>query len=169
MDSLGGFQARSVACATDWAVDRNFGALMKCYTDMGFTDECSRLWAHYTVANTLLCAGSCITKSGEVLLAGDPPACEYTSCVTCAQDKYPLDSVLYELSGYTLVGGSVLDRKPFPCSDYDPLKLDPCVDAVPAPPTVSPAPTGMVMGAPSSAPRPASHLASLLLGLAAAI
>ena len=127
MDTLEGFESRTVVCATAWLGSRNFGNLVDCFTGMGFTQGCSTLWAHYTLLNALLCAAVCLPDSSTNLVKLiEGPDCAYTNCVKCAAEDYPLNEILDDLSGHTVLGGAIVDRKPLPCSEYTPLVYDPC-------------------------------------------
>jgi hypothetical protein len=78
----------SVVCATSYTFgpdNTRFDTLVKCYTDIGFTNDCATLWAHYGATNAVECAVVCLPdpSTSESLLFGDPPECEAQSCLTC--------------------------------------------------------------------------------------
>jgi hypothetical protein len=118
----------TVLCATSYALNRDFDALVACYHDkLNVTDECSKLWAHYSAANVGLCANVCASAATteEVDLNGPPPECELSDCLQCSNSTFQADFDI--LSGRTLVHSGVTGRVAWPCNDFFPVVHDPCV------------------------------------------
>jgi len=120
MSSLDNIAPRTTFCAVSYLTSKDFEALINCMFDIGYTEECALEWAHYTVLNTLLCAGDCIPDTSNTIVGnGPPPECELTSCFACAQEKFRLDDVHYQMTGYSGVKGGIIDRAPsYNCSDF---------------------------------------------------
>ena len=133
MSSLDNIAPRTNFCAVSYLTSKDFEALINCMFDIGYTEECALEWAHYTVLNTLLCAGDCIPDTSNTIVGnGPPPECELTSCFACAQEKFRLDDVHYQMTGYSGVKGGIIDRAPsYNCSDFQAVVYDPCVGADP--------------------------------------
>lgn len=107
--------------------DSRFDDLIKCYTDLGFTDDCATLWAHFGATNAALCATKCIASGGNTIaLNEDPPFCELAPCTACSADQFGDDFV--KLGGVDFdgknagVAGSIVH----PCDEYKAFDLNPC-------------------------------------------
>ena len=133
MNTLNSISPRTTYCAVTFLTGQNFEEMVDCIMDIGFTRNCAILWSHYTISNAYLCAVECLPDENNIVeIAGPPPECLPSDCLRCAQEKYPLDEIFYQLMGYTRVGGSLINEQPFPCSFYEPMEYHPCVGANPA-------------------------------------
>jgi hypothetical protein len=130
MKTLTTLESDSVVCATSYVfgpVSTRFDTLIKCYTAMGFSDDCATLWAHYAATNSVQCADFCLPQpsTGLSLLHGDPPQCEAQSCLTCTrvfQDDFD------DIVGRTTYRSGITERIVQNCEDiYRVDHGDPCV------------------------------------------
>lgn len=52
-------ESDTIICATTYTFTRNFGDLITCFEDLGFTNPCAELWAHFAATNGSNCAIAC--------------------------------------------------------------------------------------------------------------
>jgi hypothetical protein len=127
--TLDTLETSSVICATSFALsgaaDR-FETLIECYTDLGFTDSCAILWAHFGAASTVQCAVDCLPDgiTGLVLVNGPPPTCELEACLTCSE---AFQADFDAIAGRTLSNSGITERIARPCDDFYRVEHDPCV------------------------------------------
>jgi hypothetical protein len=132
-------QAQSIFCATAHAINRDFPALIRCYGNLGFTDECSLLWAHFGATN-LLCASFCVADpiSLVIELHEAAPMCALLPCLNCSSSLFEDD--FNSLAGRSVQNSGFNDDIPSSCDSFSLIEdHDPCVGAAP---TFSPAPAG---------------------------
>jgi hypothetical protein len=120
-------ETTTVLCSVSYALSREFDTLVSCYQDkLHVTEECSKLWAHYSATNVGLCANECASSSsGEPVLIGPPPECELSECLQCSNSTFQADFDV--LSGRTLVNSGITGRMARSCKEFFPVVHDPCV------------------------------------------
>jgi hypothetical protein len=172
MKTLPSLELDSLLCATSYVfgpVDTRFDALVNCYTALGFTDDCSTLWAHYGATNAVECADVCIPdpSTGQSLIHGDPPECAAQPCLTCTR---VLQDDFNDIAGRTMWRSGITERIVLQCGDIYPVDHgDPCVgstergDVVTESPTPDPGSGGSANKAPSMAAARFGTLVGLLL------
>ena len=75
ISTYGTLETESIKCATSYTFSRDFPKLVSCYQDLGFTDSCAELWAHFAATNGSKCALACFpdatgtTKVCTILVA----------------------------------------------------------------------------------------------------
>jgi hypothetical protein len=152
MKTLTTLELDSIICATSYAfapdVNTRFDTLVKCYNDIGFTNDCSTLWAHYAATNSVVCGDVCLPdpSTGRSLLHGDPPECAAQSCLTCTR---VFQGDFDDIAGRTLWRSGITERIVQYCGDiYRVDHGDPCVgtsergDEVTESPTAAPGSSG---------------------------
>jgi hypothetical protein len=55
MATINTLQSQAVACGFEYVFDSSFDNLISCYTKIGFSAPCSKLYAHHTATNFFLC------------------------------------------------------------------------------------------------------------------
>jgi hypothetical protein len=97
--------------------------MTKCFVDLGFSPDCSLLWAHRSAANALDCAAICFA---DFTYNGPPPTCTLGTCLACAlpfQEDYDV------IGGRSYAGSGITENVARPCSAFFPVVHDPCVGA----------------------------------------
>ena len=164
------FQTTAVLCAVSYTLDRNFNELIACYQDkLGLTEECGKLWAHYSATNAGLCADACASNvNNEGNLTGPPPECALSECLQCSNSTFQADFNL--LSGGTWAHSGITERIARPCNDFFPVDHDPCAGNATIvapnrtmPPTTEPT-SGGKSGMSARIPVAAALLAFLIVG-----
>ena len=115
----GDFESNSVFCAASYVLSSStdrFDKMIQCYLDVGLTEPCATLWAHFGAVNVLSCSDVCIPdENGITTLNEDPPSCEFGPCLQCSsvpQIEFDL------LSGRTWQNSGVTERIVRPCSAF---------------------------------------------------
>jgi hypothetical protein len=132
METLDNISPRLTFCAVNYLTSRDFQGMVDCVYDLGYSQPCSFMWTHYTIAGALLCASECLPDANNNVVGNlDPPECEYSDCIKCTTDSF--DDEHYGFTGYSGLNGGVVDRSPsHNCSLYQPVMYDPCVGADPS-------------------------------------
>ncbi len=141
MSRFGELQAQSIFCGTAHAISRDFPALIQCYENLGFTDECSLLWAHFAATN-LLCASFCIPDPNSLVieLHEAAPMCALLPCLNCSSSLFEDDFNVLAGRWRSVQNSGFNDNIPLSCDSFYLIEdHDPCVGAAP---TFSPAPAG---------------------------
>ena len=130
MKHINDLQSYTVACAVYYVLSGSssdrFAELEKCLIkEIGFTQPCVELWAHYSATNAALCASNCAPgASGEVELNGAAPECALSSCLQCSANRF--QDTFNALSGRTLANSGITEAIARPCSSFFPVNHDPC-------------------------------------------
>lgn len=143
MSRFSTLQAQSIFCATAHAITRNFPALIQCYETLGFTNQCSLLWAHFGATNGDVCASKCIPDptSSVIELFESAPTCALLPCLNCSSSQFEADFDIQAGIKRSVQNSGFNDDIPLSCdSFYEIEDHDPCVGAAP---TFSPAPAGI--------------------------
>jgi hypothetical protein len=119
-------------------VNNRFNTLVGCFENLGFSPDCSLLWAHRGAANAVECAATCFA---DLSYNGDSPTCTLGPCLACAlpfQQDYDI------IGGRTYAGSGITETVARACSEFFRVVHDPCVGAVVTlPPTQAPTITAM--------------------------
>jgi hypothetical protein len=119
-------------------LENRFDTMVKCFSSLGFSSDCSLLWAHRGAANAPLCAAICFA---DLSYNGDPPTCNLAPCLACA---LPFQEDYDRIGGRTYSGSGITESIGRPCSQFFRVTHDPCVGAiVTIPPTQAPTITAM--------------------------
>jgi hypothetical protein len=135
----GGLESAAIVCATSYVFSKDFDELLSCFSDLGFTQECSILWAHAGATNGAKCALQCLpdSETGLTLLNGDPPECEIQACLTCQGDfRVDFDAI----AGLGSYNAGITERIARDCDLFYRVTHDPCVGIGGTSPTVPVAP-----------------------------
>jgi hypothetical protein len=132
----------SVLCVTRYTLNPNldtrFNTMIGCFAALGFSPECSLLWAHRGGANAAKCAAICLN---DLTYNGEPPTCTLGPCLVCSvefQQDYD------RIGGRTYSGSGITEVIPRATSEFFRVTHDPCVGAVETiPPTQAPTITAM--------------------------
>jgi hypothetical protein len=149
MSRFGTLQAQSIFCATAHAITRDFPALIQCFENLGFTDQCSLLWAHFGATN-LLCAASCIPDPDSLMieLFKAAPTCALLPCLNCSSSQFEDDFNILAGRAKSMQNSGFNDDIPLACDSFYMIEdHDPCVGAAP---TFSPAPAGVPTMSPTT-------------------
>jgi hypothetical protein len=121
------FQTNAVLCSTSYVLKRDFNGLVKCYMEkLGLTDECAKLWAHYSATNAGMCANACASSTDNVgNLTGPPPECALSECLQCSNSTFQADFDI--LLGGTWAQRGLTERIARPCNDFFRVDHDPCL------------------------------------------
>jgi hypothetical protein len=136
--------SQSIFCAAAHLITKNFPALLQCYQNLGFTDECSLLWSHFGATNGELCTTTCIPdpEAFQIELNEPPPFCALSPCLNCSASQFETD---FNILGGMFKSGQNSGFNDEIASSCDAFYLidnhDPCVDSAP---TLSPAPSTAV-------------------------
>jgi hypothetical protein len=154
IQTYGELESKTIVCATSYVFSKDFDTLVSCFSDMGFTQECATLWAHFSATNGANCATDCLPdETGLTLLHGPAPECEPQGCLTC-QAGFRLD--FEAIGGLVFNQAGITERIAKDCDSFYRVTHDPCVQAGPASPTVSPAPMAAPVTQAPEAPTGAS-------------
>ena len=105
---------------------------------MGFSPDCSVLWAHRGAANAVKCAVTCIN---DLSYNSEPPACTLGPCLVCA---LPFQQDYDRIGGRTYQGSGITEAVARATSEFFRVTHDPCIGAiVTIPPTQAPTITAM--------------------------
>lgn len=138
-------------CAARYALNggspNRFEQLVNCHKEvsdqieLGFTDECALLWAHYGASNFHLCAEACSAGFGseEIDLTGDAPECALSECLKCSNDTF--QAAFDSLSGRTMQGSGLTEAIARSCSEFTSVVHEPCGDFFCEMTAPTPAPT----------------------------
>jgi hypothetical protein len=140
MSSFGELQAQSIFCATAHAISRDFPALIQCFENLGFTNQCSLLWAHFGATN-LLCAALCLPDPDSLVIELHEPAptCALLPCLNCSSSLFEDDFNILAGRTKSMENSGFSDEIPLACDAFYLIEdHDPCVGAAP---TFSPAPS----------------------------
>lgn len=123
--NIGTIEIESVKCGTSYTFSRDFNALVSCYQSLGFTDNCSTLWAHFVATNSRNCAFQCLPgASGVTELNGPAPACEASACLSCQKDfRADFDKI----AGLEFSKAGITERIAHRCNDFSRFIHDPCL------------------------------------------
>jgi hypothetical protein len=66
--TYGSLEIESIKCATSFTFSQNFPKLITCYSDLGFTESCATLWAHFAATNSKTCAIKCFPTADGVIV-----------------------------------------------------------------------------------------------------
>jgi hypothetical protein len=144
MDQFGKLRSASIFCATGFAINRQFPKLIQCYENIGFTDNCSLLWAHFAATNAELCAASCVPDpvTFTIKLTEEAPTCALGSCLNCSASQFEEEFNLLAGRWRSVQNSGFSDEIPYSCDTFYLIEdHDPCVDSAPAAlvtPTMSP-------------------------------
>jgi hypothetical protein len=137
--NVGVMEIESIKCGTSYTFSRDFAALTSCYQNLGFTDSCSTLWAHFVATNGSNCAFQCLPDgSGETKLNGPAPACEPSECLAC-QKNFRAD--FDKIAGIEFPKAGITERIASPCSSFARVIHDPCLGFDSDDPPANPQPT----------------------------
>jgi hypothetical protein len=142
-------QSQSIFCATAHVLTGDFPALIQCYANLGFTDECSLLWAHFGATNGELCASDCTPDpdSLKIELTEGAPMCALLPCLDCSTSQFENDFNILAGRSKSATNSGFNDVIPYSCDSFYLIEdHDPCVGAAP---TFSPAPS---TGVPTMSP-----------------
>jgi hypothetical protein len=152
MSRFGELQAQSIFCATAHAISRDFPALIQCFENLGFTDQCSLLWAHFGATN-LLCAALCLPDPDSLVieLHEAAPTCALLPCLNCSSSQFEGDFNILAGRSRSMQNSGFNDVIPLSCDSFYLIEdHDPCVGAAPA---LSPAPaSGPAPSTPTMSP-----------------
>eukprot|EP00567_Pseudictyota_dubia_P000005 CAMPEP_0197464492 /NCGR_PEP_ID=MMETSP1175-20131217/64050_1 /TAXON_ID=1003142 /ORGANISM="Triceratium dubium, Strain CCMP147" /LENGTH=235 /DNA_ID=CAMNT_0043000473 /DNA_START=379 /DNA_END=1086 /DNA_ORIENTATION=+ len=104
-------------------VNTEFGTLVSCISELGYTDDCGLLWAYQVAVSAALCTDEC--SKGEPFY-GAPPACELSGCLKCAAEKEGF--AFNKLAGRTFLNSGIRDTIVRPCKDFASIVHDPQCD-----------------------------------------
>lgn len=115
----------SIKCGTSYTFTRDFAALTSCYQKLGFTDDCSKLWAHFVATNGSKCAVPCFPDaSGATQLNGPAPVCEPSGCLACQKD---FRGEFDKIAGIEFPNAGITERIAYSCSGFYRAIHDPCL------------------------------------------
>jgi hypothetical protein len=144
MKSYDTLESDSITCSTSYTLtsdaDARFDPLVKCFTDMGYTDACATLWANSAATSASKCALDCFPDptTGFTVLNGPAPACELETCLTCTS---VFQGDFDAIAGRTLYNSGITERIARSCSVFYPVEHDPCVGSTERGVVVTDAPT----------------------------
>jgi len=156
--NVGTMEVESIKCATSYTFTRDFSTLLSCYQNLGFTDNCSTLWAHFVATNGSKCALPCFPDaSGVTQLNGPAPACEPSACLIC-QNNFRAD--FDRIAGIEFPNAGITERIAASCSSFYRAIHDPCLGFDPDRPEIddssSDAPPVATPAVPEVLPEPTS-------------
>eukprot|EP00934_Nitzschia_sp_Nitz4_P000779 Nitzschia sp. Nitz4//scaffold172_size47551//4330//5428//NITZ4_007137-RA/size47551-augustus-gene-0.37-mRNA-1//1//CDS//3329538738//779//frame0 len=114
------FQSATTLCATSFVLGGTFAELIQCFADMGLTDSCGLLWAHFGAANANECATQCF---GSTELNGPAPECALSDCLECAVD---IRAVFDDIAGRTFQSSGIIEAIARPCEEFTYIEHDVC-------------------------------------------
>lgn len=127
--------SKTLPCAVVYKLDTQsssevrFAELFTCVKNLGFSDPCGELWAHYLATNGNLCASNCSKGyTGVPVLNGDPPNCTLSECLQCSADIFQDDFDM--LSGRTMSASGIIDAIARPCSTFYPVDQTSCTSTL---------------------------------------
>jgi len=122
--TYGSLEIESIKCATSFTFSQNFPKLITCYSDLGFTESCATLWAHFAATNSKTCAIKCFPTADGVILNGPAPECEPSTCLECGEDfRDDFD----DIAGMEFIKAGITERITQDCDDFYRVIHDPCV------------------------------------------
>jgi len=123
--TYGTLETDSIKCATTYTFSRDFPKLISCYEDLGFSEPCSELWAHFAATNGVKCALDCFPDAtGVTKLNEDPPGCEPSKCLAC-QTEFRAD--FDRIAGIEFPKAGITERIAAKCTDFYRAIHDPCI------------------------------------------
>jgi hypothetical protein len=118
MMNAANFQATTVLCSVSYTINRDFNDLVACFRErLGLTEECGKLWAHYSDTNAGVCAEACASNiNGEGNLTGSPPECALSECLQFSNSTFQADFDI--LSGRTWAHSGITEQIARPCNGF---------------------------------------------------
>jgi hypothetical protein len=118
----------SKKCGTRYYIDLitkdklvSFNSLIECMSAIGYSQQCSKLWAHAVASTTQLCASQCQT---EAPYNGPAPTCSFSSCIQCKDTTVETEFALY--AGRMNPRSGLTANIAYPCSSFSNVIQDPC-------------------------------------------
>ena len=118
-----------------------FDKLVTCMSDIGYSHECAKLWAHAVALTSKLCVSECTTDEAY---NGPAPSCSFSSCIKC-KDLY-VESIFDLYAGRTSQRSGLTSNIAYPCTSFSNVIQDPCDGKVKEYPKPTLAPTAKKSG-----------------------
>jgi len=133
----GSLEKESIKCAISYTFTSDMEKLVGCYTDLGFTQSCSALWAYFVAVNGRTCAGVCLPDAtGTTKLIEEPPLCLPSACLQCQLDfRKDFD----DIAGIEFKNAGITEAIAYSCDSFYRVIHDPCIGLDgPKPPILPP-------------------------------
>jgi len=125
--SYGTLETESIKCATSYTFSQDFVRLNSCYSALGFTEDCSTLWAHFAATNGKTCAFDCFPTADGITLNGPAPECEPSSCLECQEN---FRDNFDDIAGIQFNKAGITERITQSCDSFYRVIHDPCVGII---------------------------------------